>query len=164
LSTFRPQQTESRQGSGSVLETQRDLVIKELTHHCGDGRLTLDELEDRIELAFAATSVDELRALVSDLPGGGTSFQDVEDPIEEPVATWDATPSLPPVPRPSLPPLPRPGHGHHPDKRVGPPDWAKLVSTACGIGGFVLLINGMFWIALLVWFVVPSLLIHDRWK
>jgi hypothetical protein len=148
-----------------VLETQRDLVVRELTRHCGEGRLTLDELEDRIEAAFAATSVDDLRDLVSDLPGGGSSFdtEDEDDAEDEPLHVSEAsTLSLPPVPRPSLPPLPRPHHGHHPDKRVGPPDWAKLVSTACGIGGVILLFNGMFWIAILVWFVVPGLLIHDR--
>ena len=42
------------------------------------------------------------------------------------------------------------------------PDGAKLLSTVCGIGGFVLLFNGLVFWAIIVWFVVPGLLLHDR--
>jgi hypothetical protein len=128
----------------AVLETQRDRVVKELTRHCGDGRLTLDELEERIAAAYDAETADDLRALLADLPGGGDVV-----PVDLP----------PPLPPPL--PHPTPRHHGHVDKRVGL-DAAKSVSTICGIVGLVLLINGAFWWAMLVWFVVPGLLIHDR--
>ena len=52
----------------SISESERDRTVKALTRHCGDGRLTLDELEERIELAFAAQTTAELHELVRDLP------------------------------------------------------------------------------------------------
>ena len=55
-------------GTMSVSDAERDRTVKALTRHCGDGRLTLDELEQRIELAFAAETSAELMELVRDLP------------------------------------------------------------------------------------------------
>ena len=52
----------------SVSESERDRTVKALTRHCGEGRITLDELEERIELAFAAQTNAELHELVRDLP------------------------------------------------------------------------------------------------
>ena len=52
----------------SVSESERDRTVKALTRHCGDGRLTLEELEQRIELAFEAQTTAELHELVRDLP------------------------------------------------------------------------------------------------
>jgi hypothetical protein len=130
------------------LEPLRDKVVKELTRHCGDGRLTLDELETRIEEAYAAETEDDLRDLLADLP-----------PSDLP-----AVAPPPPSPSPSSlpPPTPRPPTTTEP--HVGMPDAAKLISTACTIGGFVLLFNGMVLWAIVVWFVVPGLLIHDRMR
>jgi hypothetical protein len=36
----------------------------------GDGRLTLAELEERLEVALSARTIGELAALTADLPGG----------------------------------------------------------------------------------------------
>ena len=52
----------------SVSESERDQTVRSLTKHCGDGRITLDELEQRIEAAFAASTTAELAELVRDLP------------------------------------------------------------------------------------------------
>ncbi|WP_440098728.1 DUF1707 SHOCT-like domain-containing protein [Streptosporangium sp. H16] len=46
----------------------RDVVIEQLRVAAGDGRLTLEELEERIERTQAARTYDDLRALTADLP------------------------------------------------------------------------------------------------
>lgn len=46
----------------------RDSVIEALRVHAGDGRLTVEELEARIEAAATAVWVDELAPLTADLP------------------------------------------------------------------------------------------------
>lgn len=55
-----------------ISEPERDRTVKALTRHCGDGRITLEELETRIEAAYAASSNDELRELLRDLPATTT--------------------------------------------------------------------------------------------
>ena len=52
----------------------RDRVVDVLRVAAGDGRLTLEELEERLEAALSARTVGELAVLTSDLPEvvGGT--------------------------------------------------------------------------------------------
>ena len=40
----------------TLSEHDRDQAVRDLTRHCGDGRLTLDELEERIGEVYTATS------------------------------------------------------------------------------------------------------------
>jgi Domain of unknown function (DUF1707) len=49
----------------------RDRVVELLRVSAGDGRLTADELDERLELALSARTYGELAALVSDLPAAG---------------------------------------------------------------------------------------------
>ena len=49
-------------------DAEREQVVRDLTKHCGDGRLTLDELEQRIAEVYAATSKTELQLAVRELP------------------------------------------------------------------------------------------------
>ncbi|WP_161606051.1 DUF1707 SHOCT-like domain-containing protein [Microlunatus speluncae] len=49
-------------------DAERDQVIEELNRHAGEGRLTLDELSDRIEQAAGAKTHAELVPLTADLP------------------------------------------------------------------------------------------------
>ncbi|MEV5430731.1 DUF1707 domain-containing protein [Streptomyces sp. NPDC052701] len=46
----------------------RDRVVDVLTAAAGDGRLTAEELEERVEAALTARTVDELTVLTADLP------------------------------------------------------------------------------------------------
>jgi len=46
----------------------RDAVIEALRVAAGDGRLTADELDERLEIAFNAKTYGELAVLTSDLP------------------------------------------------------------------------------------------------
>jgi len=49
----------------------RDRVIEVLRVAAGDGRLTAEELDERVEVAFSARTYGELAALTSDLPDTG---------------------------------------------------------------------------------------------
>jgi len=46
----------------------RDAVVEQLRTAAGDGRLTADELDGRLELALTARTYGELAALIADLP------------------------------------------------------------------------------------------------
>ena len=50
----------------------RDLVVELLRVSAGDGRLTAEELDERLELAMTARTYGELARLVSDLPAQGS--------------------------------------------------------------------------------------------
>jgi Domain of unknown function (DUF1707) len=50
----------------------RDRVVELLRVSAGDGRLTAEELDERLELAMAARTYGELAKLVSDLPAAGS--------------------------------------------------------------------------------------------
>lgn len=128
-----------------VITDERDEVIRALTRHCGDGRLTLDELEDRITEAYEATTDEELRHVLRDLPAE----------VHEPVVPVAAEPTIRRTPLPPLPPLPKPAP-------VEAPDWEKPVGALFVIGGFVLLFNGMFFLALICWFVLPGMVLTNK--
>jgi hypothetical protein len=51
-----------------VSDQQRDDVAQQLREHFAAGRLTEDELDERVQRAYAARTEDQLRALVADLP------------------------------------------------------------------------------------------------
>jgi hypothetical protein len=50
----------------------RDRVVELLRVSAGDGRLTAEELDERLELAMAARTYGELAKLISDLPAAGS--------------------------------------------------------------------------------------------
>lgn len=49
-------------------DDEREQVVQLLSEHATTGRLTLAELEERIGLAYEATTRDDLSALIADLP------------------------------------------------------------------------------------------------
>src|SRR5215469_6180899 len=51
----------------------RDQVAEQLRVAAGDGRLSPEELDERLELALTARTYAELATLVADLPGAGTA-------------------------------------------------------------------------------------------
>jgi hypothetical protein len=51
----------------------RDRVVELLRVSAGDGRLTAEELDERIELAMTARTYGELEKLVADLPASGSA-------------------------------------------------------------------------------------------
>ena len=50
-------------------DADRDITADILCAAVGDGRLTLDELDDRLAAALSARTITELAALIADLPG-----------------------------------------------------------------------------------------------
>ena len=61
-------------GAQRVSHEDRDLVAEALRVAAGDGRLSADELDDRLEKALTARTYDDLAALVTDLPQAGTAL------------------------------------------------------------------------------------------
>jgi fatty acid desaturase len=49
-------------------DADRDRKVDELRAHAAEGRLTLEELEERVQRALAAQRLGELRGLAADLP------------------------------------------------------------------------------------------------
>ncbi|HUA50325.1 MAG TPA: DUF1707 domain-containing protein [Solirubrobacteraceae bacterium] len=59
----------ARRATLRASDADRDQVAERLRHATAEGRLNADELEERLEAAFAARTYGELDALVVDLPG-----------------------------------------------------------------------------------------------
>jgi hypothetical protein len=68
-------------------DAEREATVTRLREAAAEGRLTVEELTERIDAAYAASTLDELEPLTADLPavagassiaveggGGGTSF------------------------------------------------------------------------------------------
>jgi hypothetical protein len=52
-------------------DAERQRVAEFLRDACGEGRLTPEELEERLDALFAGATVADIAVLVRDLPGGG---------------------------------------------------------------------------------------------
>jgi hypothetical protein len=52
-------------------DAERQRVADFLRDACGDGRLSPEELEERLDALFAGSTVADIAELVRDLPGGG---------------------------------------------------------------------------------------------
>ncbi len=63
----------SGQGALRASHADRDQVAEVLRVAAGDGRLSPEELDQRLELALTARTYDELAAVIADLPVGGTA-------------------------------------------------------------------------------------------
>ncbi|MGW1954629.1 DUF1707 SHOCT-like domain-containing protein [Streptomyces sp. NPDC001920] len=72
-------------GEASALRAShadRDQVVDVLRTAAGDGRLTVEELDERVEAALTARTVRELDGLLRDLPvGSGVTGGDVKDVV-----------------------------------------------------------------------------------
>lgn len=62
----------------------RDSVVEQLRVAAGDGRLTSDELDERLELALTARTYAELARLTADLPATGATGLAAAGPRPEP--------------------------------------------------------------------------------
>jgi len=58
-------------GEMRVSDQERDGAVEQLSEHAVAGRLTLDELEQRVSVALTARTRGQLQALTRDLPGKG---------------------------------------------------------------------------------------------
>lgn len=138
----------------------REQAIRDLTRHCGDGRLTLDELEDRIAEVHAATTAAEIQHALRELPPIAVADEPVvtASPSKSRAYEWvapDAVLDPPPV---------------HLNRHHGPISGLKAsqrgslertLRTVWVISGFVAMFNGLWWLALILWFVLPKLVLPN---
>lgn len=54
-------------------DSEREATVLRLRHAAGEGRLTVEELDERIDAAYAASTQDELVLLTADLPAAAPS-------------------------------------------------------------------------------------------
>ncbi len=82
----------SDSGSGNLRASHedRDRVIEALRVAAGDGRLTSEELDQRVEVAFSAKTYGELAALTADLPAGSQSLAPATSVAPKDVGRIDA--------------------------------------------------------------------------
>jgi hypothetical protein len=66
--------TPSERGALRVSHEDRDQVAEALRVAAGDGRLTSDELDERLERALTARTYDDLAPLLADLPSAQTAL------------------------------------------------------------------------------------------
>src|ERR1700750_603001 len=80
-----------------VGDADREAIAAQLREHFADGRLTLEELNERLDQTFAAKTRADLTAVMRDLPhvarpftgagageSGGSGWQGTRDPAGQP--------------------------------------------------------------------------------
>ncbi|NYI07166.1 DUF1707 SHOCT-like domain-containing protein [Allostreptomyces psammosilenae] len=65
-----------------VSHEEREQVAEVLRIAAGDGRLTLEELDERLEACFSARTYADLSRLVADLPGQALAGQRLQPPAQ----------------------------------------------------------------------------------
>jgi len=65
------------------LTDERERVIQQLSEHFANDRLSLDELESRMDLAYKAASIGDLQRLTADLPSATSLPVPAPAPAEE---------------------------------------------------------------------------------
>jgi hypothetical protein len=110
---------QSRANTMRTSDAERQRVAEFLRDACGEGRLSPEELEERLDRLFAGSTVADIAVLVGDLPGGSA----VIPRLGRSAAPRRIAPASVPVRR-----------------RRGP-------SPAVPVGGF-LVVAGVLWLAL----------------
>jgi hypothetical protein len=67
-------------GNMRVGDAEREAVASQLREHYAAGRLTLDELDERLDQAFAAKTRSDLAAVTRDLPQAGRPAAGTQGP------------------------------------------------------------------------------------
>ena len=78
-------------------DADRDIAADVLCAAVGDGRLTLDELDERLGAALSARTMTELAELIADLPGRRCA---PPPPRTEPATRWSLIQSVADARRP----------------------------------------------------------------
>jgi len=85
-------------GALRVSHEDRDQVAEALRVAAGDGRLTSDELDERLEGALTARTYDDLVPLLADLPAAGTSLAPLPGPLAAVLAGGPVVGAIAPAP------------------------------------------------------------------
>jgi hypothetical protein len=70
----------SRPGGPRASDADRDRFAAQLHEHFAEGRLSLEELQRRLDLVFAAETLVDLYELTSDLPHPGPRLSRRQEP------------------------------------------------------------------------------------
>jgi hypothetical protein len=84
---------DQRRASLRASDADREQFVEALRQHHAEGRLTVEELEERTEQAYTARTLGDLDALGGDLPP-------LRPPAPATGSSWPAPPDLPPKLRP----------------------------------------------------------------
>jgi Domain of unknown function (DUF1707) len=87
--------TRDRTATMRTSEAERQRVADFLRDCCAEGRLDPEELDERLDRLFTSGTVDDIRRLVADLPGGEQVV-----PRYGAAALWRVGPPAPPARRP----------------------------------------------------------------
>src|SRR3954469_15206039 len=87
---------QSRAATMRTSDTERQRVAEFLRDACGEGRLSPEELEERLDQLFAGSTVADLAVLVRDLPGGGAVLPRLGPPPRPAGHPRPAGPGAPP--------------------------------------------------------------------
>jgi len=94
--------TPAGRGALRVSHEDRDQVAEALRVAAGDGRLTSDELDERLEKALGARTYDDLVPLLADLPAAGTSLAPLPGPLASVLAGTAMAGGVAPAPAKEL--------------------------------------------------------------
>jgi hypothetical protein len=70
-------------------DADRERVAEVLRQAAGDGRLTMDELDERLDAVFAAKTYAELQPITRDLPDNGAAYVPATPPAAQPAVAGD---------------------------------------------------------------------------
>jgi hypothetical protein len=117
-------------------DADRDKVAAALREHCAQGRIDVDELNDRLEGVYSARTLGDLESVTSDLPE--------EDLYELPVPSW----------RSSTPARARGGELYQSSMRAG---WATYagVNLVCFVVWFLVAVSSGAWYPWWIWVAGP---------
>jgi Domain of unknown function (DUF1707) len=130
-------------------DADREQVLGRLRVAKAEGRLDIDEFDERAAATLAARTYGELAALTADLPGG--------PPVPRPLGAPAPPPVTPPVPPPPVIPSVSPAVASRsgPESRGAAAAWAGLSVTTLVVWTVVGIATGGLGHPWWIWVVVP---------
>ena len=135
-----------RLGDQRVSTADRDAVIETLSRHCTEGRLSIEEFEERVAAAGAAKTGNELAEALRELPEGTGEWSASGDADRGDHERWYERLGFERA-RPDEPMWPH----HHPR-----PWWALALGAIVLVaifGGHPGILFPIFWISFGIWFI-----------
>jgi hypothetical protein len=120
----------ARAGALRIGDRERASAADALGEHFAEGRLTREELDERLDRVWAARTADDLAPLFADLPPDGGAV----------VRT-----------------RPRPTSPSRPARRGGPPVWFPAAVPLFLLAVIFAIVTHAFWVLFVAWFLMCGL-------